>query len=319
MSWAAAPGDARTTADRFLGGLIAAAIRCAEAVGVERTLRFGEGLGRVWWALRGPRCARVRGQLARAFPERDPDWIDRTAREVFVHLGLGLAEGLLLAGAHRARLLERVDVEGLEHLEAARREPPDPHGVLVVAPHLGAWELAAAKLADLGLPVSAVYREPGWPAFERALLRIRGAGVAKIPMGPRAGVHFVRALEEGRTVLALLDQRGKPHESVLATFFGRPVDTRVAPIKLALRTGSPIVCGWAQRAPNRRRHRLTIHPARQPAGPPSDDEDVLWRIIQQVTAEFERAIRATPGQWIWTHRRWRDSPAEPVEALDRDR
>jgi len=313
VSGAAAPGEARTTGDRFLGGLIALAIRCAEGVGVEATLRFGEGFGRAWWALRGPRCARVRGQLARAFPERDRDWLDAKARAVFVHLGLGVAEGILLAGRHRTRMLERVDVEGLEHLEAAREGTSAPQGVLVLAPHLGAWELAAAKLAELGLPVSAVYRDPGQPAFERALLRIRGAAVAEIPMGPRAGVHFVRALEEGRTVLALLDQRGKSQESVLTTFFDRPAETRTAPIKLALRAGAPIVCGWAQRAPDRRHHRITIHPALQPAGPAFDDEKVLRRIVQQVTAEFEQAIRATPEQWIWTHRRWRDPPDATVE------
>lgn len=307
MPAAPAPDDATTTRDRFLGGLIAIAVRLAERGGVEATLRFGEAVGGAWWTLRGPRRARVRKQLARAFPDRDPFWIDATARGVFVHLGLGLAEGLLLAGRHRARLLARVEVEGLEHVAEARKAADD-RGVLLVAPHLGNWELAAAKLADLGLPVAAVYRDPGRPALERALLTIRGGDVEAIPMGPRAGVRFVRALEAGRTVLALLDQRGKPDESVLVTFFGRRTATRVAPVKLAARAGAPIVCGWAQRSPDRRQHRLTIQPALQPNGEPSDDEEVLRRIVQQVTAELEQAIRATPEQWIWTHRRWRDQP-----------
>ncbi len=307
MAAAAAPDGAEAPRDRFLGALIALAIRLAEAIGVEATLRLGEGFGAAWWIVRGPRSGRVRTQLARAFPERDRAWLEATARAVFVHLGLGLAEGLLLAGRHRPRLLERVDAEGLEHVAAAR-EAAGGRGVLLVAPHLGSWELAAAKLADLGLPVAAVYRDPGRPALERALLRIRGGEVEAIPMGPRAGVRFVRALEGGTTVLALLDQRGKPEESVLATFFGRPAPTRVAPIKLAMRAGAEVVCGWAQRAPDRRRHRLTIQPALQPAGEAADDEEVLRRIVQQVTAELEQAIRATPEQWIWTHRRWRDPP-----------
>ena len=221
--------------------------------------------------------------------------------------------GLLVVDGVGVRLPERVDVDGLAHLENARAGTSARRGVLLVAPHLGAWELAAAKLADLGLPVTAVYRDPGRPAFERGLLRIRGAAVGQIPMGPRAGVRFLRALEEGRTVLALLDQRGAAPESILATFFDRPAATRVAPIKLALRAGAPIVCGWAQRAPDRRRHRLTIHPALQPAGAASDDEKELRWIVQQVTTEFEQAIRATPEQWIWTHRRWRDPPDATVE------
>lgn len=309
---AGAPEADAAFADRLLGALIPLAIRIAEWVGVEPTLRFGEGLGGAWWAIGGPRCRRVRAQLARAFPERDAVWIDATARGVFVHLALGLAEGLLLSGRHRPTLLARAEIEGLEHLTAAREQAGDG-GVLLVAPHLGNWELAGAKLADLGLPVAAVYRDPARPALERALLRIRGTAVAAIPMGPRAGVHFRRALGDGRTVLALLDQRGKAGESVLVSFFGRTAPTRSAPIQLAARAAAPVVCGWAARGPDRRRHRLTIQPALQPRLQASDDEEVLRRFLQQVTAEFEQAIRATPEQWIWTHRRWREPP-EPADA-----
>ena len=304
---AAAPEGAEPPRDRLLDAGIRISIRVAEWIGVEPTLRLGEGLGRAWWTLHGPRRERVRTQLTQAFPEREPAWIEGIARAVFVHLGLGLAEGLLLASRHRAALLARVEIEGLEHLEAARKATEEG-GVLVLAPHLGSWELAAAKLADTGLPVAAVYRDTGRPAFERALLRIRGEGVAAIPMGPRAGVHFARSLDRGRVVLALLDQRGKPGESIDVRFFGKAAATRLAPIKLARRAGVPIVHGWAQRLPDRRRHRLTVQPALETAAVESDDDEMLRRILQEVTAGFEQAIRATPGQWIWTHRRWRDQP-----------
>ena len=40
----------------------------------------------------------------------------------------------------------------------------------------------------------------------------------------------------------------------------------------------------------------------------SDDEEVLRRNVQQISAVIEREIRACPGQWIWTHRRWRTRP-----------
>ena len=301
---AAAPDETEIAGDSRLGGGLGLLVRIAEWIGVESALCCGEALGAAWWALRGPRRARVREQIARAFPERDPAWVDATARGVFLHLGLGLAEGLLLAGRHRGALLERAEVEGLEHLRAACDLAGD-RGVLLASAHLGNWELAGAKLAEMGLPVAAVYRDPGRPALEQALLRIRGPAVAAIPMGPRAGVQFLRALEGGRTVLALLDQRARREESVFVTFFSREAATRVAPIKLAARAGVPIVCGWAQRGPDRRCHRLTIQPALQPARSDSDDDKVVQRVLQQVTAELEQAIRATPEQWIWTHRRWR--------------
>jgi len=55
---------------------------------------------------------------------------------------------------------------------------------------------------------------------------------------------------------------------------------------------------------------ITIERALQLEPGASDDEEILRRNLQQITAELERTIRANPGQWIWTHRRWRGEPSE---------
>ncbi len=295
--------------------VVASVIALANALGVEPTLRLGAGIGTLWFRLRGPRTRRVEQQLAAAFPERDARWVRERAGEVFVHLAQGLAEGVLLAGRHREALVAALEVEGLEHLEAAR-EAAGGRGALVVGPHLGNWELGAAKLTALGIPVAAVYRGPRQPALDRALRRLRGGGhrgegaVEHIAMGRRAGVQFVRALAGGRNVLALLDQRARRDEGILVTFFGQPASTRFAPLKLADRAGAPVLIASARRSVDRRRHTLTIEPALQLELGASDDEEVLRRNLQLVTAELERTIRANPGQWIWTHRRWREEPSE---------
>ena len=293
--------------------VIAFVIALANALGVEATLRLGAGIGTLWFRLRGPRTRRVADQLATAFPERDPLWLRERAREVFVHLAQGLAEGVLLAGRHRETLVAALEVEGLDHLEVARADA-DGRGALVVGPHLGNWELGAAKLTALGIPVAAVYRGPRQPALDRALRRLRGGegegGIEHIAMGRRAGVQFVRALTGGRNVLALLDQHARGDEGVPVTFFGRPASTRFGPLKLAARVGAPVLIASVRRSADRRRHTLTIEPALQLEPGASDDEEILRRNLQQVTAELERTIRANPGQWIWTHRRWRENPSE---------
>ena len=151
--------------------------------------------------------------------------------------------------------------------------------------------------------------------LDRAVRRIRVGpeeagdrgvgGFHPIALGPRAGVQFMRALEGGRSLLVLLDQRARGDEGLPVEFFGRPARTRKAPIALADRAGAAVLCAFTVRMPNGR-HRLEIDPPLQLASGASDDEDVLRRNLQQVTAEIENAIRATPEQWIWTHRRWRE-------------
>ena len=302
----------------ILGGWI----RIAELAGVSRTLRFGAAFGRMWHALGGPRTRRVRVQLAAAFPEVDAEQRMQWERQVFAHLGQGLAELLLMLGRHRGEMLSSLEVIGLAHLETAVRESGGK-GAVVIGPHLGNWELGAAKLAALGVPVSAIYRGLRQPALERAILQIRagasrggldpaaydgGEPIQQIAMGRRAGVQFIRALDAGRNVLVLLDQHARRDEGMLVDFFGRPANTRFGPLKLAARTGAPVLLAFARRDPDGRHHRLTFHPALQLEPGGSDDEDVLRRNLQRVTAEIEKEIRATPGQWIWTHGRWRGQP-----------
>ena len=303
--------------DRLYGMGLAVAVRLTEWVGVEGTLRAGAGFGRAWRTLHAPRVTRVREQLAAAFPEMPETERREIEREVFSHLGQGLAELLLMSGHHRATMLDRIEVVGLEHVDAATQASGGV-GCVVIGPHLGNWELGAAKLAELGVPVSAIYRAPPHPALDEAVLRIRGGPretrseghepIEQIAMGRRAGVQFVRALAAGRNILALLDQHARAEEGILVPFFGRPASTRFAPLKLAARAGAPVLCAFARRDPDGRHHRLTFHPALQLEPGASDDANVLRRNLERVTAELEREIRISPGQWIWTHRRWREPP-----------
>lgn len=316
----AARAAARSSLDRIANDLLVlglrAAIRFAEWLGVDRTLVVGRALGRAWPVLGLPRTRRVREQLASAFPDEAPEQRKRWQREVFGHLAQGLAELVLMSGRHRAAMLSHVEVIGLEHLERAVRESGGK-GAVVIGPHLGNWELAAAALAGLGVPVSAVYRGLRQPALERALQRVRsgtprtrgeierGSPIEQIAMGRRAGVQFLRALEAGRSVLVLLDQHARRDEGMIVEFFGRPARTRFGPLKLADRVGAPVLMAFATRDGDRRHHRLTIHPPLQLERGAAEDEEVLRRNLQTVSAAIETEIRALPTQWIWTHRRWR--------------
>lgn len=308
----------------LLAVAITLAARLCERLPVDRVVALGARIGRIWLKLSGPRVQRVREQLALAFPESDPDTREAWTREVFIHLGRGLAELLILGGARRAALVDRVVIEGLEHLEAAE-SASRTGGVLIVTGHCGNWELGFARFSELGKPLSVVYRQRRSGAADRALRALRSEGGAEAPsvehtdaaehveqimMGPKAGLRLARALEEGRKLLVLLDQNARASEGIFVSFFSRPACTRAGPIALAARRGHPVVPGFARRDPDGRTHRIRFHPALQLESGPSDDEEVLRRNVQRVTAAIEQEIRAAPGQWIWTHRRWRTQPPE---------
>lgn len=306
--------------DRLLVGLIEGLTRICERVPIDRVLAVAAGVGRLWVVLRGPRTRRVREALARALPELEASVRSRIEREVFVNLAQGLAELLLLRGGQRAALLARVEVVGLERLLAERAASGG--GVLIVSAHLGNWELACAKVAALGIPLSIVYRTQRRATLDRLLGELRaqagrepgGAPVELITRG-RAGIAAVRALRRGRVVLVLLDQDAGRDGGDFVTFFGQPAATRSGPIALAALRGVPVVPAFSGREPGGRRHRIEIQTA-LPLEPGADvDPAIRRRNLQRASDAIEAAIRRDPGQWIWTHRRWRTRPrpGDPIE------
>ncbi|MFK7895498.1 MAG: lysophospholipid acyltransferase family protein [Myxococcota bacterium] len=338
MSGHASESEAKPTAPEpsdsprsFRARLLAASINGLTGIFARLPLGVSSALarafGRLWVGIGGPRSRRVRDQLGKAFPENSREQVTAWTRGVFEHLSMGLVELLVLRGGRASQLLDRVEVIGLEHLSAAEAQS-EKGGVLVVTGHVGNWELACAKVAALGIPVSVVFRGLREPVLDEILLDLRNsasrvakeasdckarrgdaepgsvgtspAEVQQIRMG-HAGLPVVRALEAGRKVITLLDQDAKREEGVFVPFFGRLASTRSGPIELAMARNVPIVPAFIHRLGDGQRHRIEIGPALRL------EDDVLAN-TQQVTEAIEAAIRARPSQWIWTHRRWRTQP-----------
>lgn len=303
---------------RLLEAFLAALTGCANRVSIDRVLAIGSSVGRLWVRLGLPRSARVRAQLARAFPEFSEQRLDRTSLGVFEHLGRSLAELIVLRSQHREVLLGRVEVEGLEHLTAAEAAS-EGKGVLVVSAHYGNWELAGVRVATLGIPLSAVFRGLAHPVLDAALLSIRrGAGFSPIDYQQirtgRAGIALVRALKAGRKVLVLLDQNAPRDEGVFVPFFGRPACVRTGPLQLAMRAGAPILVAFTHRNPIGGGHRVRMHAPIWVASDSETGPEALRSCVEKITALIESEIRKDPTQWIWTHGRWRTQPDEAGNA-----
>lgn len=232
---------------------------------------------------------RVREHLRIAFPNWPPEKSDRCLKANFRHYGLLFFE-LLRAD----RLLDRVTVEGLEHLD---RRP-----LVLVTAHIGPWELLGQYLGRNGYPLSAVARELYLPALNEFLIGMRArADFTTILRGsPQSGRLLLQALKEGRLLAMLIDQDTKV-EAVFVPFFGRPASTPVGAAALALRKDLPVVTVFTERLPGLR-YRLAF----KPVAKEGLDETAL---TARLTGEIEAEIRRHPTQWVWLHRRWRRQPS----------
>lgn len=264
---------------------------------------LGRRLGDLAYLLLSGRRRLALANLARAFPGRTPRERRRICRASWQHLGLVFVELCALLARPLERSLERVTVEGLEHLDAVMQR----HGrALALSAHLGNWEVLSLAHRLTRYPAAVVVRPLDWPVLNGLAERARRRTGVQIIDKRGALRPVLAALGRGHLVGILLDQNATRQEGVFVPFFGCPASTSRAVGVLALRSATPIVPIFARREADGR-HRVVVHPPVQ--APESHDvEAAVIELTSRCTAIIEEAIRANPEQWLWMHNRWRTRP-----------
>ncbi|MBL8597814.1 MAG: lysophospholipid acyltransferase family protein [Devosia sp.] len=241
-----------------------------------------------------------------AFPQMGEAEMDELLAEMSANVGRVLGESIHLeafAGADNARL----ELSGVEHVEAARREG---RGILFVGGHFANWELFEVALANLGLSGAKVLQHPSNPFVLGLVARHRYAYGLDEQIATGEGV-FARvrdALRAGRVVQMLADQRTSKGAKV--PFFGLETTTNLVPARAARETDAPMIM-MSMRRLGPARFAIGFSPPRR-YGP--DDDEVA--IMAEINRFFEEQLRATPAHWLWGHPRWGDVfeniPAQPL-------
>ena len=268
----------------------------------ERSRAVGERMGRAALAL-GLRRRVAEENLAHAFPAWSAEERARVLRAHYEELGRVAAEYAHLDRLARAPLGEAiVEARGLEHLEGLRGR-----GAILMSGHYSNFELMGAWVGRFN-PTAFLVRPLSNPGVERWIAGRRaaaGVGCINADDGTR-GVY--QALAAGGWVTFLADQDAR-RRGVFVPFLGRAASTPVGPARVALRTGVPIVMGFAMRRADGRFDLEVEPPLRvdDPAAP-----DAAARLTACHVESLERRIRARPELWFWLHRRWKTRP--PSEA-----
>jgi len=224
---------------------------------------------------------------ARAFRRRSLPEYGKTYLEI-AYLWLRSAEQVL--GSIR-------DVRGVELL---RRE--DGRGVIVLSPHLGAWELAGLYLSSLG-PTTTLYKPQ--PVLDGLIAKARARrGALVVPITPQGIRQLLQALRRGEYVGMLPDQEPKADRgAVFAPFFGVPAYTMLLVSRMARKTGARVVFLIAERLPRGGGYRIHCLPA--PVGIDSEDDPTAASALNQ---GVESCIRICPEQYTWPYKRFRMRP-----------
>jgi KDO2-lipid IV(A) lauroyltransferase len=250
-----------------------------------------------------PRLRRIADRnLSLAYPENDAAWRRRTIDGVFGSVGRLLVAFARMPRITKANVAEWIRYEGFEHYRRAKERGS---GVLFATAHLGNWELSAYAHALLTEPMNVVVRPLDNPLID-AIVEGRRALSGNTLLSKRDFARSIfQALRNNEPVGILVDQNSSTENGAFVPFFGTPACANLTFAKLAARSGADVIPGFAVWNQKERRYILRFYPAVLITGDAVED-------TRRIQKAIETAIRETPDQWLWIHRRWKTRP--PGEA-----
>ncbi|MCP3941305.1 MAG: lysophospholipid acyltransferase family protein [Desulfobacteraceae bacterium] len=231
-----------------------------------------------------------------------PFQVMKTGKQVFKNIASIFFEIAWSYGLDRETLLSHFTVKGIEHLESAQAKG---RGVMVLAGHLGNFDLNIHAIEETRLKGYGLYRKMDFEPLERLLLDIRQRfGLTMVPIRG-ASKKLDTILGEGGVVGTLLDQSVDWYRGVFVDFFGRSACTNNGFAALVMRTKTAVVpmCGMRKN----RKFVIEFFPE-IPLEQTGDRIKDIENNTQNYTTVIESMVRRFPDQYFWVHNRWKIKP-----------
>jgi Kdo2-lipid IVA lauroyltransferase/acyltransferase len=270
-----------------------------------RAARVGEALGLAGYRL-GVKRKVVEANLRIAFPEAGEARLRAIAQAAYEHLGRETMMTLRLSWATREQILAR---STLIDEAAVRAEYERGNGIIFAVGHLGNWEIAGAALAARGYRVAAIGKRAANPLFYAHVMGARQRMGVEIIDLSGASRPTLRALRDGKMVAFAADQHAGS-AGIMVPFFGRPASTYRGAALMALRTGAPMYLAVPLHMPD---GRYELRAERLDTTATGDLEADVLRVTTDYSMRLEAAVRASPEQYLWHHRRWRAAAQQREE------
>ncbi len=255
-------------------------------------------------AVAGPRLMEAKAEqlarnLARVDPALSPAELRSATARGFGSYARYWAETFHLPSLSAEVVARGFSVNGYPNIQRALDSGIGP---ILVLPHLGGWEWAAAWLNRvMGERVTAVVEvlEPAdvYDWFDE----LRSSyGIDVVPLGPESMARLIDAVRD-RRIVCLLSDRDLPGSGVPVELFGETTTLPAGPALLARRTGAPLLPTAVYFEGGRHFARV--------GGPIHADRDRKLRddvadVTTRLARSMEVLIRAAPDQWHLLEPNW---------------
>jgi len=261
---------------------------------------LGWFIGIMLWRTRSGSAKVVLRNLELCFPEKSEQERKQLAKRSLIALGKTYAE----MGVAWVWPIPKVNdlitqVEGMEHLQKAL---DDQNGIILIAPHLGNWELLNHFFRQY-LFMTVMYKPPKIPALDKFIFNTRKrVDVGLVPADKKGVIALFKLLKNKGVIAVLPDQEPSLKSGVFAPFYGQQALTGKLISDLAKKTPAFLLCCYAKRLEDGT-YGVVLKPASDDIR--SDDPLVSATALNQ---SIEECINDCPEQYQWVYKRFRKQP-----------
>ncbi|MDR0486568.1 MAG: hypothetical protein LBH29_07615, partial [Elusimicrobiota bacterium] len=235
-----------------------------------------------------------KSNLRLCFPQKTEKEIETITRNVFINETKNFLELANFPRMDNAFFEQIASIENASLIEESFKKG---RGILFASAHFGNWEITAASVAKLGIPVNVVAKRIYIEGLNRMLVNYRLSKNVKVILKdePDTARKLLKCLKNGEAIAMLIDQDTNV-PGVFVDFFNMPAWTPSGLAVLSLKRGVDVLVGVDKRI-GEYNHKTIIRGPVTIERSEDFDADVA-ALTQKISLVLEEEIRNAPDQWV---------------------
>ncbi len=273
-----------------------AAVHTVGLLSIDKARSLGAFLGNIAYLLNTRMAQVTRKNLSICMPKLSTHDSEQMLKSSLQATGKTAAEVCVLWTGKQSPLGYISCVTGEETLKSLYSQKK---GLIVLAPHLGNWEMLGHYLETIG-HVTNLYQPPKLKGLEPLIKQSRKkAGCDLVPANIRGVALLLKSLQAGGITGILPDQNPNDIKSgTFVPFFGEPALTVNLVHKLINRTGCNVIFAFAKRVDSG----FELIFREPPVDIYADDMNIALAAMNQ---GIESLVKEAPEQYQWEYKRFK--------------
>ena len=238
----------------------------------------------------------IKTNIQRAIPKINTSKIKSITKNMWNNYGRTLSEYMFLKGFRNDQFRSNINITGKEILQKIKLEKTP---VIFVSGHFSNFELMAMEIEKSGVNLSAIYRPLNNIFLNILMERIRKKYICKnqIKKGTSGVRELLRLYKKGFSIALMIDQRVS--QGIKSKFFNQEAFTTTIPAQFIKKFNCKVV------PISIKRHNGVNFNIKVEKPIEFSKNSSTEKITRELNIWLEKTILKNPGEWIWSHDRWK--------------